>query len=69
LGDFRARDLKRSSGALFAAIGTSKFEKASSSFLNLGKKHIRLSCSINYDANNGSASRGRGKGKVASGFI
>jgi hypothetical protein len=43
------------------------------SSLNLGEKDNRelrkLFCSINYDVINGSTSRGRVKGRAASGFL
>lgn len=58
--------------ALFTAIEASHYEQALGYCLNLGKKGKRelrrLSYSINYDANNGSACRGWGKGRVANGF-
>lgn len=59
--------------ALFAAIEASNSKQASASCSSLGKRGSRelksLVCSINYDANSGSASCGRVKGRAASGFL
>lgn len=59
--------------ALIAAIeaGHSKQASASwSSFWKKGNRELRrLVCCLNYDVNSGSASRGRVKGRGASGFL
>lgn len=58
---------------MFLAIDASHSQNELASYSNFinkeGRELKRLTCSINYDTKGGSASRGRGKGRVLIGSL